>query len=429
MSEVKVPELAESISEGTISEWLKSVVDQVEQGENIVELETDKVNVEVISEVSGVLSEIKAEEGDTVEVGSVIAIVSEGESGSTSSEQKESDDSESKDSKDKEKQTEAPKESAAKSEDTKQTEDTSKEEASSNDRVQATPSARKLAREKGIDLNKVKTQAGDVVRPEDVEKASQPSKPAQQEKQSQPAAQKNENPSKPVVREKLSRRRQTIAKKLLEVSNNTAMLTTFNEVDMTNVMELRKRKKDKFQEDHNGTRLGFMSFFTKASVAALKKYPDVNAEIDGTDLLLKQYYDIGIAVSTEEGLVVPNVRDCDKKNFAEIEQDIHDLAVKANNKKLGLDDMMGGSFTITNGGVFGSLMSTPIINGTQAAILGMHSIVTRPIAIDKERMENRPMMYIALSYDHRIIDGKQAVGFLKTIKDLIENPEDLLLES
>ncbi len=429
MSEVKVPELAESISEGTISEWLKSVGDQVEQGENIVELETDKVNVEVISEVSGVLSEIKAEEGDTVEVGSVIAIVSEGESGSTSSEQKESDDSESKDSKDKEKQTEAPKESAAKSEDTKQTEDTSKEEASSNNRVQATPSARKLAREKGIDLNKVKTQAGDVVRPEDVEKASQPSKPAQQEKQSQPAAQKNENPSKPVVREKLSRRRQTIAKKLLEVSNNTAMLTTFNEVDMTNVMELRKRKKDKFQEDHNGTRLGFMSFFTKASVAALKKYPDVNAEIDGTDLLLKQYYDIGIAVSTEEGLVVPNVRDCDKKNFAEIEQDIHDLAVKANNKKLGLDDMMGGSFTITNGGVFGSLMSTPIINGTQAAILGMHSIVTRPIAIDKERMENRPMMYIALSYDHRIIDGKQAVGFLKTIKDLIENPEDLLLES
>lgn len=426
MSEVKVPELAESISEGTISEWLKSVGDQVEQGENIVELETDKVNVEVISEVSGVLSEIKAEEGDTVEVGSVIAIVSEGESGSTSSEQKESDDSESKE---KEKQTEAPKESAAKSEDTKQTEDTSKEVASSNDRVQATPSARKLAREKGIDLSKIKTQAGDIVRPEDVEKASQPSKPAKQEKQSQPAAQKNENPSKPVVREKLSRRRQTIAKKLLEVSNNTAMLTTFNEVDMTNVMELRKRKKDKFQEDHNGTRLGFMSFFTKASVAALKKYPDVNAEIDGTDLLLKQYYDIGIAVSTEEGLVVPNVRDADKKNFAEIEQDIHDLAVKANNKKLGLDDMMGGSFTITNGGVFGSLMSTPIINGTQAAILGMHSIVTRPIAIDKERMENRPMMYIALSYDHRIIDGKQAVGFLKTIKDLIENPEDLLLES
>lgn len=414
MSEVKVPELAESITEGTIAEWLKSVGDQVEKGENIVELETDKVNVEVISEVSGVLSEIKAEEGETVEVGSVIAVVSDGESQSTSN-----------DSKETEKQEEPPKEDAAKTEaPSPKQEEKEESETSSNERVQATPSARKLAREKGIDLSKVKTQAGDVIRPEDVENAA---KPAQQ---SQPAqAKSNDNPSKPVVREKLSRRRQTIAKKLLEVSNNTAMLTTFNEVDMTNVMELRKRKKDKFQEDHNGTRLGFMSFFTKASVAALKKYPDVNAEIDGTDLILKQFYDIGVAVSTEEGLVVPIVRDCDKKNFAEIEQDIVDLAVKAKDKKLGLDDMMGGSFTITNGGVFGSLMSTPIMNGTQAAILGMHSIVTRPVAIDKERMENRPMMYLALSYDHRIIDGKQAVGFLKTIKELIENPEDLLLES
>lgn len=421
MSEVKVPELAESITEGTIAEWLKSVGDQVEKGENIVELETDKVNVEVISEVSGVLSEIKAEEGETVEVGSVIAVVSDGEAQSTSN-----------DSKETEKQEEPPKEDAAKTEaPSPKQEEKEESEASSNERVQATPSARKLAREKGIDLSKVKTQAGDVIRPEDVENAAKPAQqPAKPAQQSQPAQTKsNDNPSKPVVREKLSRRRQTIAKKLLEVSNNTAMLTTFNEVDMTNVMELRKRKKDKFQEDHNGTRLGFMSFFTKASVAALKKYPDVNAEIDGTDLVLKQFYDIGVAVSTEEGLVVPIARDCDKKNFAEIEQNIVDLAVKAKNKKLGLDDMMGGSFTITNGGVFGSLMSTPIMNGTQAAILGMHSIVTRPVAIDKERMENRPMMYLALSYDHRIIDGKQAVGFLKTIKELIENPEDLLLES
>lgn len=418
MSEVKVPELAESITEGTISEWLKSVGDQVEKGENIVELETDKVNVEVISEVAGVLSEIKAEEGDTVEVGSVIAVVSDGEAQPASNEKTES-----------EKQVESPKEDAAKPEQT-ETQEASPETSTSNERIQATPSARKLAREKGIDLSKVKTQAGDVVRPEDVERASQPAQPSKTTEQSKPAQTKsNDNPSKPVVREKLSRRRQTIAKKLLEVSNNTAMLTTFNEVDMTNVMELRKRKKDKFQEDHNGTRLGFMSFFTKAAVAALKKYPDVNAEIDGTDLILKQFYDIGIAVSTDEGLVVPIVKDCDKKNFADIEQSIVDLAVKAKDKKLGLDDMMGGSFTITNGGVFGSLMSTPIINGTQAAILGMHSIVTRPIAIDKDRMENRPMMYIALSYDHRIIDGKQAVGFLKTIKDLIENPEDLLLES
>lgn len=227
----------------------------------------------------------------------------------------------------------------------------------------------------------------------------------------------------------MSRRKQTAAKKLLEVSNNTAMLTTFNEVDMTNVMNLRKRKKEQFIKDHDGTKLGFMSFFTKAAVAALKKYPAVNAEIDGDDMITKQFYDIGIAVSTDNGLIVPFVRDCDKKNFAEIESSIADLAVKARDNKLSLGDLMNGSFTITNGGIFGSMMSTPIINGSQAAILGMHSIITRPIAIDKDTIENRPMMYLALSYDHRIIDGKEAVGFLKTIKDLIENPEDLLLES
>lgn len=259
MSEVKVPELAESITEGTISEWLKSVGDQVEKGENIVELETDKVNVEVISEVAGVLTEIKAEEGDTVEVGSVIAVVSDGEAQPASNDAKP------------EKQEEPSKEDAGKPEATEAKEET----ASSNERIQATPSARRLAREKGIDLSKVKTQAGDVIRPEDVESAAKPQPQAKPAEKSQPAqAKSNDNPSKPVVREKLSRRRQTIAKKLLEVSNNTAMLTTFNEVDMTNVMELRKRKKEKFQEDHNGTRLGFMSFFTKAAVAALKKYPE-----------------------------------------------------------------------------------------------------------------------------------------------------------
>ena len=200
------------------------------------------------------------------------------------------------------------------------------------------------------------------------------------------------NPEKPVVREKMSRRRKTIANKLLEVSQSTAMLTTFNEIDMTNVMELRKRKKEAFQEKHDGTRLGFMSFFTKACVAALKQYPAVNAEIDGDDMIMKQFFDIGIAVSTEEGLVVPIVRNAERKNFAEIERNINDLALKARDKKLGLDDMVGGSFTITNGGVFGSLMSTPIINGTQAAILGMHTIQKRPIAVDGDKVEVRPMM-------------------------------------
>ena len=226
----------------------------------------------------------------------------------------------------------------------------------------------------------------------------------------------------------MTRRQKTAANRLLEVSQGTAMLTTFNEIDMTNVMALRKRKKDAFMEKHDGTKLGFMSFFTKAVTAALKAYPAVNAKIVGEEIHYNKFFDVGIAVSTPDGLVVPNVRDTDRKNFAEIEGDIADLAVKARNKKLALSDLEGGSFTITNGGVFGSLMSTPIINGDQAAILGMHNIVQRPIAVNGE-VEVRPMMYVALSYDHRIINGKESVGFLKMVKDLIENPEDLLLEA
>ncbi|GAA3726143.1 dihydrolipoyllysine-residue succinyltransferase [Salinicoccus jeotgali] len=425
MAEVKVPELAESITEGTIATWLKQKGDYVEKGENILELETDKVNVEVISEEAGTLTELKAEEGDTVEVGQVIAIVDESGKADSSDEQASESSSDNENAQPKQKKEEAP----AK-EETKSEEPATSESSSDDEHVVATPSARKMAREKGISISDI--NAADprgLVRSQDVENHG--NKPAEEKapKQSQqPKSQDSGKPEKPVVREKLSRRRQTIAKRLLEVSQNTAMLTTFNEVDMTNLMELRKRKKEEFQERHDGTRLGFMSFFTKASVAALRKYPAVNAEIDGDDLVLKQFYDIGVAVSTEEGLVVPVVRDCDRKTFAEIESGIADMAKKAQNKKLGLDDMTGGSFTITNGGVFGSLMSTPIINGTQAAILGMHTIQKRPVAIDDENMENRPMMYIALSYDHRIIDGREAVGFLKTIKDLVENPEDLLLE-
>uniref|UniRef100_UPI003F548724 dihydrolipoyllysine-residue succinyltransferase n=1 Tax=Staphylococcus shinii TaxID=2912228 RepID=UPI003F548724 len=426
MPEVKVPELAESITEGTIAEWLKQVGDSVDKGEAIVELETDKVNVEVVSEEAGVLQELLADEGDTVEVGQAIAVVGEGSGNNTSESSTKQEDTKATDNSNKEQQ---PSESSESSESTG-----SKSEASSQDngqRVNATPSARKYAREKGIDLSEVSPSSNDVVRKSHVDQSqkqsnTQQSQPAAKEETKKPAQQ---NPSKPVIREKMSRRKKTAAKKLLEVSNNTAMLTTFNEIDMTNVMDLRKRKKEQFIKDHDGTKLGFMSFFTKAAVAALKKYPEVNAEIDGDDMITKQYYDIGVAVSTEDGLLVPFVRDCDKKNFAEIEDEIGNLAKKARDKKLGLDDMVNGSFTITNGGIFGSMMSTPIINGSQAAILGMHSIITRPIAIDADTIENRPMMYIALSYDHRIIDGKEAVGFLKTIKELIENPEDLLLES
>ena len=424
MPEVKVPELAESITEGTIAEWLKNVGDSVDKGEAILELETDKVNVEVVSEEAGVLSEQLAEEGDTVEVGQAVAVVGEG-SGNASSGS--SEDTPQKDESKDAGQTEDKSEQKQASSDNKQdSQDTN------NQRVNATPSARRHARENGVNLSEVSGKGNDVLRKDDVDNSQkQASQPAKSESKSQDSGSKksNDNPSKPVIREKMSRRKKTAAKKLLEVSNQTAMLTTFNEVDMTNVMELRKRKKEQFMKDHDGTKLGFMSFFTKAAVAALKKYPEVNAEIDGEDMITKQFYDIGIAVSTDDGLLVPFVRDCDKKNFAEIEQEIANLAVKARDKKLGLDDMVNGSFTITNGGIFGSMMSTPIINGSQAAILGMHSIITRPIAIDKDTIENRPMMYLALSYDHRIIDGKEAVGFLKTIKDLIENPEDLLLES
>ncbi|MCU9613594.1 2-oxoglutarate dehydrogenase complex dihydrolipoyllysine-residue succinyltransferase [Caldibacillus lycopersici] len=409
MAEVKVPELAESITEGTISEWLKKPGDVIEKGETIAELETDKVNVDLISEEAGVIKELLFAEGDTVQVGETIAIVGEGEA-TSSAPAKAIDSSE----------TEAVKETAPAV--------LVAEETSNGKAPIASPAARKLAREKGIDLSTVPT--GDPlgrVRKQDVAGyANTPATPQKTESPKQ-ATQAPVTPGKPVEVVKMSRRRQTIAKRLLEVKQNTAMLTTFNEIDMSAVMDLRKRRKDAFYEAHE-VRLGFMSFFTKAVVAALKKYPLLNAEIDGDELLVKKYYDIGVAVSTDEGLVVPVVRDADRKNFAEIEGEILNLALKARDNKLSLNDLQGGTFTITNGGVFGSLMSTPILNGPQVGILGMHTIQTRPVAVDKDTIENRPMMYIALSYDHRIVDGKEAVGFLVTVKKLLEDPEQLLLE-
>ncbi|WP_075527836.1 2-oxoglutarate dehydrogenase complex dihydrolipoyllysine-residue succinyltransferase [Sporosarcina ureilytica] len=400
MAEIIVPELAESITEGTVSRWLKQPGEAVERGEFIVELETDKVNVEIISEEAGTVQELLAEEGDTVEVGQVIAIVGEGSG--------------------------APAASAPKAEAQPTKEDApapAEATATADERTLASPAARKLAREKGIDLAAINpVDPMGRVKVQDVEAhATAPKAPAT------PAAPAPQVDDGRVTREKMTRRRQTIAKRLLEVKQSTAMLTTFNEIDMTNVMALRSRKKDEFFEK-NDVRLGFMSFFTKAVVAALKKFPYVNAEIDGDEIVLKNYYDIGIAVSTEGGLVVPNVVDADRKNFAEIEGSIRELAIKARDNKLTIADMTGGSFTITNGGVFGSLMSTPILNGTQVGILGMHTIQRRPVAVG-DNIEIRPMMYVALSYDHRVIDGKDSVGFLKMVKDLIENPEDLLLGS
>ncbi|MBS4199404.1 2-oxoglutarate dehydrogenase complex dihydrolipoyllysine-residue succinyltransferase [Bacillus sp. FJAT-49732] len=416
MAEIKVPELAESITEGTIAQWLKQPGDHVEKGEYIVELETDKVNVEVISEESGIVKELKAAEGDTVQVGEVIAIVEAGGEQPTEAQP-----------------TAEPVKAEAVAEEPQKEQAQSPVETEKKDRPIASPAARKLAREKGIDLSEVPTvdPLGRVRKQDITSYSNQPQQPVQQAAatpKAAPAAAVTQEEGKPVERVRLSRRRQTIAKRLVEVQQNAAMLTTFNEIDMTAVMELRKRKKDKFYEEHD-VRLGFMSFFTKAVVAALKKYPAVNSELQGDELVLKKFYDIGVAVSTEEGLVVPVIRDCDRKNFAEIEADILGVAKKARDNKLALSDLQGGTFTITNGGVFGSLLSTPILNGSQVGILGMHTIQTRPVAIDAERMENRPMMYVALSYDHRVIDGKEAVGFLVTVKKLLENPEDLLLES
>ena len=406
VAEIIVPELAESITEGTVAQWLKQPGDSVEKGEFIVELETDKVNVEIISEEAGIVQEHLAAEGDTVQVGQVIAIVGSG-SGAPAA---------------------AP--SAPVTEPVQKVEaapvaPAATEEASGSDRTIASPAARKLAREKGIDLAAVSpVDPMGRVRVQDVEAhgTAPKAQPAVAPKAAAPVAEDGR-----VTREKMTRRRQTIAKRLLEVKQSTAMLTTFNEIDMTNVMALRSRKKDQFFEQ-NDVRLGFMSFFTKAVVAALKKYPYVNAEIDGDEIILKNFYDIGVAISTDGGLVVPNVVDADRKNFAEIEGTIVELSKKARDNKLTIADMTGGSFTITNGGVFGSLMSTPIMNGAQVGILGMHTIQKRPVAIG-DNVEIRPMMYVALSYDHRVIDGKDSVGFLKMVKELIENPEDLLLGS
>ncbi|MCL1702495.1 2-oxoglutarate dehydrogenase complex dihydrolipoyllysine-residue succinyltransferase [Lysinibacillus sp. Bpr_S20] len=411
MAEIKVPELAESITEGSIAQWVKKVGDRVEKGEFIVELETDKVNAEIISEEAGVLTQILAEEGDTVLVGQVIAVVEAGEGAAPAPAAP----------------VEAAPVPAAPQAAPAPVAAAPVVEETTGERVIASPAARKLAREKGIDLAAVSpVDPQGRVRVQDVAAHGTAPVAAPQAAPAAPKAVAAVDESRVTV-EKMSRRRQTIAKRLLEVKQSTAMLTTFNEVDMTNVMALRSRKKDQFFES-TGSKLGFMSFFTKAVVAALKKYPYVNAQIVGDEIHLNNFFDIGVAVSTEEGLVVPVVRDADRKNFAEIEDSIADLAKKARDKKLGLADLSGGSFTITNGGVFGSLMSTPIMNGTQAAILGMHTIKKRPVEVNGE-VEIRPMMYLALSYDHRIIDGKDSVGFLKTVKELLENPEDLLLNS
>jgi len=418
MAEVKVPELAESITEGTISNWLKKPGETVSKGEAILELETDKVNVDIISDYDGVLKETLFAEGDSVNVGDTIAIIEEGASASVEPAHSEAAPSVAETAK-----PDAAQETAQ----TVAMENAEKSSVASN--IVASPAARKLAREKGIDLSQVPTvDPLGRVNKQDVLNAANAPKPAAVAHAPKPASSVVPQDDRiEVVR--MSRRRQTIAKNLKNVQNTAAILTTFNEVDLSAVMELRKKRKEEFIKQHD-VKLGFMSFFTKAVVAALKQIPYLNAEIGDNEFILKKYYNIGIAVSTDSGLVVPVVRDADRKNFAEIEKEIADLAVKARDSKLTLADMQDGTFTITNGGTFGSLLSTPILNAPQVGILGMHSIKYRPIAVDNNtRVEIRPMMYIALSYDHRIVDGKEAVTFLVKVKEMLEDPEKLLLES
>lgn len=410
MKEIKIPELAESITEGTISEWLVQVGEKVEVGDPVVELETDKVNVEVNSDYAGVLIEVLSEAGEDVEVGDVIAKVDENAATGEVS-------------------TEAPVETPAEEpEEEAPAEDSKEPEVADSQEVIASPAARKRARELNIDLSTVKARDPlGRIRPEDVDAAKVSNEQKVDKAPAKQEAAPPEDLTKPVKRERMSRRRMTIAKRLVEAQQTAAMLTTFNEVDMTEVMNLRSQRQDQFVEKH-GFKLGFMSFFTKAVVGALKEFPLLNAEIQENELLIKEYYDIGIAVSAEGGLVVPVVRDADRLDFAGIESEITNLATKARDNSLQLDELQGGTFTITNGGIFGSMLSTPILNAPQVGILGMHNIQKRAMVMPDDSIEVRPMMYLALSYDHRIVDGKDAVQFLVRIKELLEDPFDLLLE-
>jgi 2-oxoglutarate dehydrogenase E2 component (dihydrolipoamide succinyltransferase) len=428
--EVRVPPLGESVTEATVASWLKQVGDVVEAGEPLVELETDKVNVDVAAERSGVLTEIVHGSGDTVHPGDVLAMVAEAGSATASDGQGSA-------------QTNGQAAASASSSASSTASASMSVPAPPQDRPHASPVARRMADEHGLDLGQVAGSgtAGRVTR-EDVaqflatQRASAgtpttgaPAQSAAPTPPTTPASSPGARPADPrgEDRTRMSRRRQTIAMRLLEAQRTAAMLTTFNEVDMSAVMSLRSQRREAFQQRHS-IGLGFMSFFTKAAVGALKAFPNVNAEIQGDEIVRKKYYDIGIAVAATEGLVVPIVRDADRKSFAEIERTIAQLAEKARNNTLTLEDLRGGTFTITNGGVFGSLLSTPILSPPQVGILGMHTIKQRPIAVNGE-VVIRPMMYLALSYDHRIVDGQEAVQFLVRIKDLIEDPTALLLDA
>jgi 2-oxoglutarate dehydrogenase E2 component (dihydrolipoamide succinyltransferase) len=412
MTEIRVPTLGESVTEATIGRWFKKAGDAVAVDEPLVELETDKVTIEVPAPSAGVLGEIAAKDGETVAVGALLGQINEGAASAA-------------------KPAAAPAKPAAAPAPAPAAAPAATPKAAAADAPLA-PSVRKLSAESGVDAATVpgsgkdgRVTKGDMLAA--IEKAASAPTPV-----NQPAASvqvRSPSPADDAAREervKMTRLRQTIARRLKDVQNTAAMLTTFNEVDMTHIMAMRTQYKDVFEKKH-GSKLGFMGFFTKAVVQALKDIPAVNAEIDGTDLIYKNYYHIGVAVGTDKGLVVPVVRDCDHKSISDIEKGIADFGRRARDGQLKIDEMQGGTFTITNGGIYGSLMSTPILNAPQSGILGMHKIQERPMVV-AGKVEVRPMMYLALSYDHRVIDGKEAVTFLVRVKESLEDPARLVLD-
>jgi 2-oxoglutarate dehydrogenase E2 component (dihydrolipoamide succinyltransferase) len=418
--EIKVPAMGESVTEATVARWFKKEGESVARDEPLLELETDKVTVEVPSPADGALESISVKEGDTVHVGALLGAIAEGAKGAPSATPAKNPQAAAP------KPVAAPKPAAAapvvKPAAPKPT-PVPKAAA-----APVMPAVRRIAEESGVDPAGLagsgrdgRVLKGDILAALEARAAERAARPA-------PAA-LHSGPRPNAEREErvaMSRLRKTIALRLKESQNTAAQLTTFNEVDMSHVMALRAEYKDSFEKKH-GVRLGFMGFFVKACIAALKELPNVNAEIEGDDIIYKNYYDIGVAVSTERGLVVPVVRDADQLSLAGIEAKIHDYGLRARDNKLKLEELQGGTFSISNGGVFGSLMSTPILNTPQSGILGMHKIQPRPVAID-DKVEIRPMMYLALSYDHRLVDGREAVTFLVRVKENLEDPQRLLLD-
>src|SRR5579863_847232 len=401
-TEIKVPALGESVTEATVAKWLKKAGEAVTVDDPLVEIETDKTTLEVNASIAGVLSEIRVNEGATVAVGAVLGVIGDGAAAAAPKSATKAAPAAAP----------APGPVAA----------AAAKPAAAPALDRSGPAARKLVAETGIAPETIaatgkdgRITKGDVLQALERAPVSAPAAPA---------APRELGPREERVR--MSRLRQRIAERLKEAQNTAAMLTTFNEADMSNVMALRQKYRDGFEKKH-GVRLGFMSFFVKAAIVALKEIPAANGEIDGTDIIYKNHYDIGVAVGTERGLVVPVLRDADRMSFAEIEKQVAELGRKARDGKLTIEELSGGTFTITNGGVYGSLMSTPILNPPQSAILGMHKIQPRPVAVG-DRVEVRPMMYLAVSYDHRIIDGREAVTFLVRVKECIEDPERLLVE-